>query len=58
MKLAARSTTLAPPPVDWTREKCRAYRDEAGEIVAALGDASSLLAARLRAKIEAYTRFA
>ena len=57
VKLADRITNLAPPPVGWSREKCRAYRDEAGEIVTALGEASSTLAARLRAKIEAYAAF-
>jgi (p)ppGpp synthase/HD superfamily hydrolase len=57
VKLADRITNLAPPPVGWTREKCRAYRDEAGEIVAALGDASPTLAARLRARIAAYVAF-
>ncbi len=57
VKLADRITNLAPPPVGWTREKCRAYREEAGAIVAALGEASGLLAARLRGKIEAYAAF-
>lgn len=57
MKLADRITNLAPPPVGWTREKCAAYRDEAAEIVAALGQASAMLAARLRARIEAYAAF-
>ena len=57
VKLADRITNLAPPPVGWTREKCRAYREEAGEIVAALGEASAMLAMRLRAKIEAYAPY-
>ena len=57
VKLADRITNLAPPPVGWTREKCRAYRDEAREIRAVLGEASGLLAARLDAKIEAYAAF-
>lgn len=54
VKLADRITNLAPPPVHWTREKCLAYQSEAREILAALGQASSMLANRLREKIEAY----
>lgn len=57
VKLADRITNLAPPPVGWTREKCREYRVEAGDIVTALGEASPMLAARLRARIEAYAAF-
>jgi (p)ppGpp synthase/HD superfamily hydrolase len=57
VKLADRITNLAPPPPAWTPEKCRAYRVEAEQILAALGGTSALLAARLRARIEAYRRF-
>jgi len=57
VKLADRITNLAPPPSDWTREKCRAYRDEALEIVGALGAASGRLEGRIRARIVAYAAF-
>jgi (p)ppGpp synthase/HD superfamily hydrolase len=54
VKLADRICNLERPPHYWTKEKCRAYRMEAEEILAALGDASPYLAERLRKKIEAY----
>lgn len=57
IKLADRITNLAPPPSYWTREKCAAYRAEAEEILAALGESSSLLSARLRERIAAYAAF-
>lgn len=57
VKLADRITNLAPPPIGWTRDRCHAYREEAGEIAAALGDASPALHARLRAKIDSYAPF-
>jgi (p)ppGpp synthase/HD superfamily hydrolase len=57
IKLADRITNLAPPPSYWTREKCAAYRAEAEQILAALGDASPFLSARMRARIEAYAAY-
>jgi len=57
IKLADRITNLAPPPSHWRREKCAAYRAEAEQILAALGDASPFLSARLRARIEAYAQY-
>ena len=54
VKLADRITNLAPPPPDWTRDKCRAYRLEAIAIADALGAASPALHDRLRARIAAY----
>lgn len=57
VKLADRIVNLAEPPSHWSKEKIRAYREEARVIEAALGEASEGLAARLRAKIEAYARY-
>jgi (p)ppGpp synthase/HD superfamily hydrolase len=54
VKLADRITNLAPPPTHWSREKCAAYQVEAHTILETLGDASAVLAARLRARIDAY----
>lgn len=54
VKMADRICNLQPPPSDWTPEKIAAYRREAREILAALGEASPFLAARLGAKIERY----
>lgn len=54
VKLADRITNLAPPPAGWSRDKCRAYRDEAIAIADALGAASPALDARIRARIAAY----
>lgn len=56
VKLADRITNLQPPPAHWSAAKIAAYRDEAGEIRAALGEASPYLSARLAAKIEGYGR--
>lgn len=56
VKLADRITNLQPPPAHWTAAKIAAYRDEAGEIRAALGEASPYLAGRLAMKIERYGR--
>lgn len=57
VKLADRVTNLAPPPAFWSRDKKAAYRDEARAILAALGHASPLLAARLAARIDAYEAY-
>lgn len=58
VKLADRITNLQPPPHYWTKDKIRRYQAEAVEILNALGEASQLLAARLREKIDAYTPYA
>jgi (p)ppGpp synthase/HD superfamily hydrolase len=57
VKLADRTTNMAPPPSYWTTDKRRAYRDEAIVIADALGTASAALDARLRARIAAYDRY-
>ena len=54
VKLADRITNLASPPHYWSKEKCAAYRVEAGVIADTLGYASAALEARLRARMEAY----
>jgi len=54
VKLADRITNLQPAPPQWDAAKRAAYREEAVAIAEALGDASPLLAARIRAKIAAY----
>lgn len=54
VKLADRITNLAPPPARWTAEKIAAYKAEAEQILAALGEAHGALAARLAARIAAY----
>jgi len=57
VKLADRITNLQPPPKDWTPGTCRTYRIEAEAIADALGDASGVLVARLRARIASYRRY-
>jgi (p)ppGpp synthase/HD superfamily hydrolase len=57
VKLADRTTNLAPPPAYWTREKKEAYREEARAIADALGSACPALDARLRARIDAYSQY-
>ncbi len=54
VKLADRITNLASPPLKWDRAKCETYRGEAQQILDTLGDGCPVLAARLRAKIDAY----
>lgn len=55
VKLADRIVNLTPPaPPRWSAEKRAQYRDEGAQILDALGEASELLAKRLRAKIDAY----
>lgn len=54
VKLADRISNLAPPPAHWDAAKIAAYREEAREILAALGEASPFLGARLSARIDAY----
>jgi len=57
VKLADRITNLSEPPHFWSKEKCATYRVEAGLIVDTLGYASPALAARLRARMEAYRAY-
>lgn len=54
VKLADRVVNMQPPPKHWEPAKIAAYRQEAREILAALGEASPSLAARLAEKIEQY----
>jgi (p)ppGpp synthase/HD superfamily hydrolase len=54
VKMADRICNLQPPPHYWTVEKRSRYREEAREILNALGSASPYLAARLRDKIDSY----
>lgn len=54
VKLADRVTNLEPPPPYWSREKRVGYRDEARAIHAALASSSTVLAARLLDRIDAY----
>lgn len=54
VKLADRITNLEPPPSHWQPAKIAAYRVEALAIADALGAASPLLLARLRARIATY----
>ena len=56
VKLADRISNLQPPPAHWSREKQRAYCDEAELILSRLGVASRPLAERLRSAIETYRR--
>lgn len=57
VKLADRVANLAEPPHYWSRDKRLAYREEGALILAALGEASPTLAARLRQRIERYLDF-
>ncbi len=57
VKLADRITNLLPPPAHWDNERIDHYRAEAGDILAALGEASPFLAERLRRKIDAYAAY-
>lgn len=56
VKLADRVCNLDAPPHYWTRDKIESYRAEGEQILAALGEASESLAARLRRRIDAYAR--
>lgn len=57
VKLADRITNLQEPPHYWGQEKRRAYREEAQQILVALGQAEPLLARRLADKIQDYSRY-
>ena len=54
VKLADRICNLQAPPDHWSEQRINGYRAESKEILAALGAAHPLLAARLAAKIDAY----
>ena len=54
VKLADRIVNLAPPPSCWSGEKIAGYRQEAREILEALGNASPVLSRRLEARIGGY----
>ena len=54
VKLADRISNLGKPPQYWDLAKKQKYAEEAKMILAYLGDANALLAARLREKIEHY----
>lgn len=54
VKLADRVTNMAPPPSQWSPDKRRDYRRQAGLILDELGSASPWLAGRLRGRIDAY----
>lgn len=57
VKLADRITNLSSPPAHWSKEKCAAYRLEAGLIADTLGYACPALEARLRSRIAEYVRY-
>lgn len=57
VKLADRITNLYQPPFYWSNEKILSYQEEASKILDHLGSASSLLASRLKLKIDEYPRF-
>lgn len=57
VKLADRITNLEQPPGHWSPQKRAAYRDEAKQILDAVGSAQAELAARLEARREAYLAF-
>lgn len=57
VKLADRIANMDQPPHYWPPEKRRAYREEAIVIANALGPACPALDARLRERIEAYTKY-
>jgi len=57
VKLADRTTNMAPPPGFWSSDKRRSYRAQAVMILDRLGAASPYLAGRLRFRIEAYAGY-
>ena len=54
VKLADRIVNLAPAPAHWTGPRKRQYREDALQILEALGEASPHLAKRMARKIETY----
>lgn len=57
VKLCDRITNLQPPPKHWDKEKMARYKDEAQYILEQLGEANTLLAQRLKMKIDGYDRY-
>jgi (p)ppGpp synthase/HD superfamily hydrolase len=57
VKLADRITNLEAPPSYWTKEKRLAYREEAKQILDALGSSNAWLARRLEQRREAYLAY-
>jgi (p)ppGpp synthase/HD superfamily hydrolase len=57
VKMADRISNLYSPPFYWNDRKIMKYAEEAELILNALAPANELLAARLRAKIDAYPSF-
>jgi (p)ppGpp synthase/HD superfamily hydrolase len=54
VKLADRITNLAPPPAHWDAARISRYREEARQILDALGPAHEPLAQRLSRRIAEY----
>lgn len=57
VKLADRITNLGSPPHHWSKEKIRAYREEAIFIHQELREASQYLANRLEKRIDQYLNY-
>ncbi len=57
VKLADRIVNLAEPPAYWSNDKRREYQEVAVLIADTLGSASPSLHARIRLKIQQYSRF-
>ena len=57
VKLCDRITNLQPPPKHWDKEKIAKYQNEARFILEQLGEASPLLADRLKIKIVEYDQY-
>jgi (p)ppGpp synthase/HD superfamily hydrolase len=57
VKLADRITNMSAPPHYWSKDKCTAYRAEAGVIADTLGAACPALESRLRTRMELYRAF-
>jgi (p)ppGpp synthase/HD superfamily hydrolase len=57
VKMADRITNLSPPPHYWSREKIRAYWQEAQLIYQSLYTSNDLLADRLKGRMNRYLQF-
>jgi (p)ppGpp synthase/HD superfamily hydrolase len=57
VKMADRVANLGEPPLHWTKEKRRAYQQEAQTILDYLGSANTTMAKRLEKKILAYGEY-
>jgi (p)ppGpp synthase/HD superfamily hydrolase len=57
VKLADRITNLQHPPNYWTKEKIKAYRDEAIFIYNEINKYSKFLGDRLKEKIQEYEKY-